>query len=292
MFTPSELAVLSLLLEVSSSPKSGNVDRCHDTTLSFHQFIISALSAFEGFRMAERGESVGKCIYEAVKKSVHFCGTNVHFGAFLLLIPLVTAKAKSKKNKAEIIAKKASKLIKNSSVEDSIFLLKAYRISKPRTSKAKKYSLDEIKEEDLTINNLNLYRWMLYSEDNFIAKELISEYPISMEGCKMIKEFSKEYNLNDSIVLTYHHLLSKLIDPLIVSKFGKNTAEKVRAMAKKSLDKKTFKELDEKLISLGINPGSIADVVSSSIFLYLSENIETLKEVLVWKSKILDLQRE
>ena len=280
---PSEIALISLLLEVSSSPKSGNVDRCHDTSLSFHHFIISSALSFEAFKMAERGESIGKCIYEAVNRSFSFCSTNVHFGAFLLIIPLVMA---SKSSKAEEIAKNAVEVVKNSTVEDSVFLLRAYRIAKPRVSNAENYDLEKISEYELREKGLNLYRWMNYAKDNFIARELTSCYPISLKGCRMIRELSKDHDLNYAIVLTYHHLLSELTDPLIVAKFGVRVAEKVKSMAKKALSGgiEALKELDRKLISEGINPGSVADVTSSSIYLSLSEDVKLLKKARAWMS--------
>ena len=46
-----QCAELAMLFELSSSPKPGNVDRCHDfSDIGFHQFLVSAVSAYPVFR--------------------------------------------------------------------------------------------------------------------------------------------------------------------------------------------------------------------------------------------------
>jgi triphosphoribosyl-dephospho-CoA synthase len=87
-------------------------------------------------------------------------------------------------------------------------------------------------------------------------------------------------DINYSIVLGYHNLLSKVKDPLIISKFGNEVAEEVRRKAAEMLkelsareDVKVLKKFDEELISRGINPGSVADLTISSIYLALLDGL-------------------
>jgi triphosphoribosyl-dephospho-CoA synthase len=275
----SELAVLSLLLEVSSTPKSGNVDRNHDCKdLKFQHFLVSSVSALNAFKAVEnRRIGIGEGIYMAVKNSVEMCKRNVHFGSFLLLIPLVSGSS-SQAMDVEEIAEMGTEAIKKCSVEDSIYVLKAYRISKARVADVEKYSLKSIEENDLRRMNLKLYDWMSMAKNNVIANELLNSYPASIRGCKQIEALlEKEYSLNDAIVYTYHFLLSEYTDPLIVAEFGKEVAEEIKNMAREAMrddDMYAFKDLDSRLISLGVNPGSIADLTASSIYLLLATRQE------------------
>ncbi|MEM0022893.1 MAG: triphosphoribosyl-dephospho-CoA synthase, partial [Archaeoglobaceae archaeon] len=82
-------AVLALLLEVSSTPKAGNVDREHDfEDLKFEHFLTSAVSAFPFFLKTAKEKRLH--LLQAVIAGKNFgINTNVHFGAFLLLFPLI-----------------------------------------------------------------------------------------------------------------------------------------------------------------------------------------------------------
>ena len=118
----------------------------------------------------------------------------------------------------------------------------------------------------------------LAPEENFIAGELVNGYPLSLRGMELLLYLAKE-DINRAIVLTYHHFLSELIDPLIISKLGFHTAVKVRDMAREAIKRyedegiRVFRKLDEELLKMGANPGSIADITISSIYLALLEGL-------------------
>ena len=89
-----QCAVLAMLFELSSSPKPGNVDRCHDfSDIGFHHFLTSAVSAYPVFRKAARGEgSPGSLILEGVQAWEDWnLSSNTHFGSLVLMIPLAVA---------------------------------------------------------------------------------------------------------------------------------------------------------------------------------------------------------
>ena len=275
---PSELATLSLLLEVSATPKSGNVDRDHDhEDLNFQHFLFSSISALDAFRaVEEKRVSVGEGVYLAVKSSVGICRKNVHFGSFLLLIPLILASSELglPVKTPEELACKGLEVVKKCGVEDSIFVLKAYRISGARVARAEKYDLNYVGENELKKAGLRLHEWMSLGRNNVVAKELAEGYPASMKGCKQMNAMlEKGHSLNYAIVYAYHFLLSEYVDPLVVAKFGRDVAELVMEMAGDCLKTgsiEAFKELDRKLISSGINPGSIADLTASSIYMFIA----------------------
>lgn len=261
-------AVLSLLLEVSANPKSGNVDREHDfEDLRYEHFLFSATSAFPFFLKTARNKRL--YILQAVEKSRELgIETNVHFGAFLLLFPLVAVWD----SKLEEYSKRTVDFLKKTSFRDSINIFKAYQLCKPRVLKAESFSLsDQTTISKIAKDKLSVYEWMKLSpKENLIAKELIEGYPISLSGANFI--MSSKHEVNETIVLLYHKLLSEFPDSLIIAKRGLEVAKNVMELAKKALDSNNFdefKKLDEFLIREKINPGTIADLVASSIYLAL-----------------------
>lgn len=84
-------AVLSMLLEVSGSPKPGNIGRFHNfSDTSYEHFLASAASMPFIFSNAYHcRDRVGELIYNAVSSSLSKrFGGNTHFGTLILLIPL------------------------------------------------------------------------------------------------------------------------------------------------------------------------------------------------------------
>jgi triphosphoribosyl-dephospho-CoA synthase len=132
--------------------------------------------------------------------------------------------------------------------------------------------------------DVNLYSWMkMAPKENIIAKELVEEYRISIKGSEKIKRFFEEFkDINYSIILCYYHILSENLDPLIISKFGKDTAESVSKRAGELIrnpsndiyqNLRNFQSFDVELIKRGINPGSVADLTISSIYLALMDGL-------------------
>ncbi len=301
-----ERAALSLMLEVSSTPKAGNVDREHDhIDLKFQHFLVSALASVRVFSDVERGIGIGEGIYRAVKRSVGLCGRNVHFGAFLLLIPLVKASVvesgyddgsctsttasrvpdpemelmKSPNTKREKVAGRALNILKKTGVEDSVLVLRAFGESGARVADVSAGDLRDVDESWLRERGISLYRWMeMGRHENVIAEELVSGYRLSLEGADVMERELESGNLNDAVVYTYHYLLSRCIDPLVKAKFGYEVAEEVREMAKEAVSSRDFDSLDRTLISRGINPGSVADLAASSIYLLTVDRLELVLE--------------
>ncbi len=272
--------VLSLLLEVSGTPKAGNVDREHNfLDLRFEHFLASASAVYPVFLKDAKGEgSIGELVLEAVKRSTAWHrAKNVHFGCFMLLIPLIRCW------KTEDVGRAVIEELKRTSVEDSLAILRAFRLSGARVMDVKELSLtaDET-ERELRERNLNLYDWLKYTpEENIVAMELLNGYKISFEGKNvLLGVFAEHEDINLAVIYTYHYLLSKHIDPLIIAKHGFDVAEEVRIKASKilneferSFDIGILRRFDEELISKGINPGSIADLTASSIYLALGEGL-------------------
>ena len=86
-----ERAQLAMMLEVCAYPKPGNVDRCHDyPDTRLEHFLASTILSRPALEEAERGVGrIGEIIGHAVQQTNIHSGGNTHFGAFILLIPLV-----------------------------------------------------------------------------------------------------------------------------------------------------------------------------------------------------------
>ncbi len=269
-------AVLSMLLEVSASPKPGNVDRDHDFgDLRYEHFLASSASSFPVFlRIAENEIGIGEGIYILVRETSKFHrAENVHFGAFLLLSPLVYAGGD---------VNKASKAVKSTTYLDSIFVKKAFEMIKPRVMDAENLDLRDEIDVMIEQKQLNLYHWMgLAPEENFIAREFVNGFKLSVRGSEIfLNLLDAEKDINRAIVLLHVKFLSEVLDPLIIAKKGYGFAEKVREMAEECMGFYTetgnfavFEELDRKLLSSEVNPGSIADLVVSSLFLALCRGV-------------------
>ncbi len=270
-------AVLSMLLEVSANPKPGNVDREDDfDDLRYEDFLISSASSFPVFLKIARNEmGIGEGIYRLAETTsrIHKAG-NVHFGAFLLLTPLVHAQGN---------VRKAHEAIKSTTHLDSKFVKKAFEVIKPRVMDAENLDLRDEVERMLEERKMNLYEWMkLAPEENFIAGEYVSGFRLSSDGARMLSDIiGIEKDINRATVHLYMKFLSELVDPLIIAKKGYGLAEKVRDMAGDYLELylKTgnlavFEEFDRKLLSIRVNPGSVADLVIASLFVALCRGLE------------------
>ncbi|MBO8180351.1 MAG: triphosphoribosyl-dephospho-CoA synthase [Archaeoglobus sp.] len=270
--SPIEAAVaacLSLLLEVSGNPKAGNVDREHDfKDLRFEHFLASAAGAFPAFLEVAEKRRIGDGVLMAIKESMKWHkAENVHFGAFLLLVPLV---ASWDAGDMADIAERARERLKNTGYEDSLSVLNAFRLCNARVVEAEELNLrDEETEREIVQKGINLYDWMkMAPEENLIARELVGGYGISVEGAEFILNFEKT---EKAVIELYYYLLSKYPDPLIIAKLGREYAEKITEWAKKAKTDDERRELDEKLLKDGANPGTIADLTASSIYLALAE---------------------
>lgn len=280
-FEAAIVAVESMLLEVAGNPKAGNVDRDHDfEDLRYEHFIVSSVSSFPVFLDAAfNKQTAGKLVLEVVRASSKWhAASNVHFGAFLLLIPLTMAW-----NSESVfeLAKNATEKVKQTDFNDSVAILKAFKLTSARVLNAEKLSLESDETERFLVsNNINVYEWMkLAPKENIIAKELTNSFKISLMGGRMLLKFFEEFkDVNTAIVLCYHSLLSKYVDPLVISKVGFDLAFEIKSKAESCLREfeekqsvEVFRKLDDELISIGANPGTIADLTISSIFFALAE---------------------
>ncbi|MCZ7385828.1 MAG: triphosphoribosyl-dephospho-CoA synthase [Candidatus Methanoperedens sp.] len=276
-------AQLAMILEVSATPKPGNIDRDHNyTDTRFEHFLASAVGVYPILEKAARSNSgVGALIHEAVAESGKWQkGGNTHFGAFLLLIPLAMAAGKCE-NKTCLKAQ-VQRVVRETSVEDAIEFYRAFSDAKVKVKPVDDLDLGDASSVDkLKSEGLALYNLMEISCGyDMIAEEWTNGFKRTFECAASIQGKIKKHGINDAVVLTFMELLSTNKDTFIQTKFDSKKAEEVSLRAKKILQKGNMDEIrdkirsfDEELLNEGVNPGSTADIIIAGLFVSLFEGM-------------------
>jgi triphosphoribosyl-dephospho-CoA synthase len=261
--TPAEQAQMAMMLEVTAYPKPGNVDRCHDyPSTRLEHFLASIILSRPSFeRASEPGASVGALIYDAVERTNVHSGGNTHFGAFILLVPLIMGRD----------LPGATRVVRATTVNDALAFYKAFGMTQVRVLSSDSLdvndpsALDTIRQQQMT-----LYEIMGHSSANdMIAREWTNGFKKVRMGADCLKANGRGRN---SIVMSFLDLLSDEPDTFIVKKHGREIAEKTMENAREvrngTLDIGTF---DRNCINAGINPGSTADIIIGALYIALGE---------------------
>jgi triphosphoribosyl-dephospho-CoA synthase len=265
-------AQLAMLLEVSASPKPGNVDREHNyPDTCFEHFIASSVAVYPVLELAARSKGkIGALLRSAVYESSAWQqGGNTHFGAFLLLIPLAMAAGEisrepSHSGKAgfqlengecDSLAARAHTFVRATDCEDAVEFYRAFGHAGVRVNSVDEFDLEDPEATaDLRKKNTTLYALMEIARGyDLIANEWTSGFGLCLEGAKNILEFMQARNcgaeaftgdsvsscsgtgINDAIVYTFLKLLSRHRDTFIQTKFDAETADYVSYRAGKIL---------------------------------------------------------
>jgi triphosphoribosyl-dephospho-CoA synthase len=254
-------AQLAMLLEVSASPKPGNVDREHNySDTCFEHFLASSVSVYPVLELAARSSNgIGVLIRSAVcESSAWQQGGNTHFGAFLLLIPLSMAAGelfdsrkkahfKLSPDEFEDLAVRAHAFVRATDCEDAVEFYKAFEMAGVRVNSVDEFSLgDPESTTELREQEVTLYELMEISKGyDLIANEWTLGFGRCLEGAKSIIEFMQAINsgaenqvlncsgtgINEAIVYTFLKLLSRHRDTFIQTKFDTDTADYVSSRA-------------------------------------------------------------
>lgn len=261
--TPAEQAQMAMMLEVTAFPKPGNVDRCHDyQSTRLEHFLASIIFSRPSLeRATEPGASVGALMYDIVKRTNIHSGGNTHFGAFLLLVPLIMG--------GDIPG--AIQVIRETTVDDAVEFYKAFGMTRVRVLSSDSIdvndptALDTIREQRMT-----LYDIMQHSAGNdMIAREWVNSFTRVRNGADLLKENGSG---RDSIVLTFLDLLSTEPDTFIIKKHGPEVARVTMTYAREVRSGvRDLAEFDRSCIESGINPGSTADIIIGSLYIALGE---------------------
>ncbi len=272
-----QAALLAMLIELSSTPKPGNVDRGHDfEEIKFHHFLISAAASYPAFRDAAAGsEPTGTLIRRAVSSWRGWgLSQNTHFGTIALLIPLAAAAGRGGDLKADL-----ARVLEETTTEDAVEFYAAFDLAGARVAEVEDLSLrdpdaaERIRSEGKTLLDLML----LSRGHDLVAREWSTGFERSFALAGDLGRRVSDLGLNDGVVMTYLQALAEVPDSLVASKFGMKRAEEASSRARSILGHsveetlRRAQELDREFVEEDINPGSTADIIGAALFIALIE---------------------
>jgi triphosphoribosyl-dephospho-CoA synthase len=270
-------ALLSMLIELSSTPKPGNVDRSHDfEEIKFHHFLISAVSAYPVFRQAALGgEPAGILIRRAVSAWRGWgLSQNTHFGTIALLVPLAKAAGRGGDLQEEVV-----RVLEETTVEDAVEFYAAFKIAGARVAEVEEMSLDDPTSMDRMLSEkrtlLDLMR--LSCGHDLVAREWSTGFERSFYLSRILAERVGDLGINDGVVIAYLEALAQVPDGLVASKFGLARAVEASGRARAILGGEVSEtlrlagELDDQFIEEDVNPGSTADLIGAALFIAMME---------------------
>ncbi|NYT02546.1 MAG: triphosphoribosyl-dephospho-CoA synthase [Methanosarcinales archaeon] len=271
-------AQLAMLLELSSSPKPGNVDRCHDhPDIGFHHFLASAVLVYPVFRRAAQGqEGLGRLIREAVSVWREWgLDGNTHFGEITLLMPLAAAAGRG-----GLLEEEVARVLECTTVEDSSQFYRAFAMAGARVAEVGQFSLqDEGAAEEVARQGKTLLELMKLSRGHdLVAREWATGCAHSFMLSDILMQECEARDLNDAVVVTFLRALAAGQDSLVRSKFGEARAREVSSLAKSALSAPDIlasaREMDLHLLQQDINPGSTADLIGAALFISLHRGLK------------------
>ncbi|MFX1443393.1 MAG: triphosphoribosyl-dephospho-CoA synthase [Promethearchaeota archaeon] len=292
---------LSSLLELSGWPKPGNVHRTKDFKDTRFEHFLAGIAAIQpNFRdlcqrvyvnsniklKSHNFVKLGLFFKEAAKEMIRWQkGGNVLLGHILLLGPLTAAATiclKTEKMSIEEFKININKIIEDSTVEDTIDLYEAIRISNPGgLGKIKKYDVyDKDSLTNIKKDKINLKKIFELSKDyDSISLEYSQGFRIVLDvGLPYYFErFNSTKDINTTTVDTFLKILSNYPDTLIIRKSSLHEALSISREASEILKYGGIsseigfnlnEQLDLKLHEkMGImNPGTTADILAGIIF--------------------------
>jgi triphosphoribosyl-dephospho-CoA synthase len=273
LLTPSYIArcaVLAMALEVSGTPKPGNIDRDHDyEDTKYEDFIAAAIGVFPVLEKACHRSGIGELILEASEECVAWQpGGNTHFGAYILLFPLIKAACAG----AGDMQSEAIHIARATTVDDAIDFYKAFSMVQVKMKGsddldvADESSVDEIRKRGLTLFDI----MEISAKNDLVAREWTNGFSRCFKAAELIRERRDTGTLNDAIVLTYLDLLADEPDTFITKKYDVEKALYVQGLAIDVIERRmTLNEFSNRLYREKINPGSTADIIIAGIFLAL-----------------------
>ena len=288
---------VSIMLEVCGEPKPGNVSVGNAfPDLTHEDFLYSAISAWDpllaGYEEARRrvaedkqlGGVLGNTLLSSARETMSGRSNSI-FGTLLLGIPLGVGACLSRE--AGEILPNARRLVAESDVEDSKSFRRAVEVCRVGglahpyiRGKAGEMDLNR-PDFDAVIERKSVRLGELLSLSagyDLLANELTGGFQVTSRYARVYLDLLRE--LRDpgrASGVLFCTLLSRYPDTLVARKAGIEEAERVRSMAEEAMEMdldsvswhKSMEVLDGYLRGKGLNPGTLADITSASIFLAL-----------------------
>lgn len=276
MRTITENAQLALLLEVSSTPKPGNVDREREyPDLRFEHFVTGAVCAREGLALAAGDARVGQAFERAIAGMSQQSGGNTQFGAILLLTPLIRAAAKGDLSPAG-----ARTVVADTTVDDAAKFYEAFEhvdvaVSDPPEGmgpldvRRGAEAVPTVRERGITLGEL----MERSAEGDGVAREYTEGFPRTFEAADAISGTTGP--ITERAADVYLEMLAEQPDTFVAIQHDRETAREVRQQAAAVREgTRDPEEFAAELITREINPGTTADIVAGALFVALEGGLE------------------
>ena len=278
---------IACMLEVCAD-KPGNVTWGKDFwDTRFVDFMASAVAIGPALRNAVDAP-VGETILRAVRDTLLFVSSNTNLGMILLLAPLAKAVgvAHSHGLRAGV-----SQVLQALTVDDARLAFEAIRLVAPGGLG----NVDRYDARDADVD-ITLREAMALAQDrDTIAREYVTDFETTFEvGYTSLCQFQTEgHRLSDCIVQTALSILAQVPDTLIARKEGLAVSEGVSQEASRVLQaggafseegREALRRFDLSIRDEKhrLNPGTTADLVAASLFVFLIEGgaLEIFPELL------------
>lgn len=257
--------------------KPGNVSiyaEGHDMTV--RDFEISA--QVSAGPLCNAGYTLGEKIYYAVKATREAVGCNTNLGIVLLCAPLIQAARDLRSG--DTFHRELGRVLASTTLADADWVFKAIALASPG-------GLGESQEQDVrqapTVTLLQAMK--IASERDRIAYQYVSGYKDIFDFAVLRYNawLSKWKDSNWAAVFVYAELLSQIPDSHIERKHGKKHTGTIAASMRQFLEqfgqatdpelcKQTLYRLDTEFKSIGVNPGTTADMTVATILSVLIED--------------------
>ncbi len=276
MRPPADNAQLALLLEVSGTPKPGNVDRHREyDDLRFEHFLAGAVGAGAGLRAAEVGGGVGAAFEKSVEGMHHQRGGNTQFGCLLNLVPLVRTAADGPLTSDSVRAVCAA-----TTVEDACGFYRAFaHVDVAVGDLPSDVDLPDVglaADATPTVRERGLTLWDVMERSSPIdanAREWVEGFPRSFAASEGILD--DDGPATERVARAFLRLLAETPDTLVRTQHGERVAREVQERAADvGTDLDAAAALAEEYVEREINPGTTADLTAAAAFIALERGWE------------------
>lgn len=298
---PAADAELALLLEVTGTPKPGNVDRHRDAAgLRFEQFAAGGVGSRIGLEKAANGEAFGEAFETAVAGMSRQSGGNTQFGCLLLLVPLVaattgrsdaariereadgqaTASGATELQPATAVTQAdVERVCAETTVADAVGFYRAFEhvdvaVEDPPDGMAE---LDvrrgEAAADTLRDRGLSMDAVMAKSAPHDAnAREWTNGFPRTFEAADRI--LADDGPVADRVARAFLHLLAQEPDTLVRTEHGGSVAQEVQQRAGEIDSLEAAESWADELVERGINPGTTADITAAATYVALRRGVQ------------------
>jgi triphosphoribosyl-dephospho-CoA synthase len=273
-FSAADHAVLALGLEVTGTPKPGNVDRRRDyDDLRFEHFLAGGVGARPGLERAAEGAPVGEAFEAAVAGMSQQSGGNTQFGCLLDLVPLVSAAADGSLTPAGV-----ERVVAGTTVADAAGFYRAFdhvdvTVADPPEGmddldvRRGSGAVPAVRERGLTLADV-----LARSEGDGNAREWERGFPRTFRAAEAMLD--DDGPAPDRVARAFLSLLSEEPDTLVRVEQGPDVAYEVMDRAEAAgRDLAAAEDLAEEFHARGINPGTTADVTAAATFVALERGL-------------------